>query len=294
MKNVRLFSISALVALCAVMFSGCLSPEAEFPGFQPGETYTPKIGVTYYPFIRKMKRLARPIPDYQGWTDERMSRDLRRMQESGVNWVIPVVDLTELNEFAMQRLQRFIAIRNELGPKMPQISFCLESEDYREQQMLAFLGWLTQPDLLGQQALLHWQGKVLLILGKGLENCTSHHPALAFRRTTPYARQWLWQAPASPDQQLALSPNGEQIFIQAGLVDRAQSPKRGSIVWLTPRKKGKTLRNALWQAASLRAPFICIASWNDFESGDFIEPNSLDGEHLFRTLTQETGRIQQR
>jgi hypothetical protein len=286
--------MSALLPLCAVVFSGCLSPEASFPGFQPGETYTPTIGVTYHPFIRKMKRLARPIPDYRGWTDERMSRDLRRMQESGVNWVIPVLDLTELNEFAKQRLQRFIAIRNELGSQMPQITFCLESEDYREQQILAFLGWLTQPDLLGEQALLHWQGKVLLILGKGLENCTAHHPALAFRRTTPYARQWLWEAPAAPDQKLALSPNGEQVFIQAGLVDRAQSPKRESIVWLKARKKGKTLRNALWQAASLRAEFICIASWNDFESGDFIEPNSLDGEHLFRTLIRETARVQQR
>jgi len=35
---------------------------------------------------------------------------------------------------------------------------------------------------------------------------------------------------------------------------------------------------------SLNPEFVCIASWNDFWEGHFIEPNSLDGTRLYEVL----------
>jgi hypothetical protein len=55
-------------------------------------------------------------------------------------------------------------------------------------------------------------------------------------------------------------------------------------VWELPRDKGGCLRQELARAYAARAGLICISSWNNYVAGDFIEPNSLDGEAPSKAL----------
>ena len=61
--------------------------------------------------------------------------------------------------------------------------------------------------------------------------------------------------------------------------------------WYLDRADGKTLRNRIRAAVALKPKIICVASWNDFWEGHFIEPNSLDGNKLSDVLTEEIAAV---
>ena len=42
---------------------------------------------------------------------------------------------------------------------------------------------------------------------------------------------------------------------------------------------------------ALKPKIICVASWNDFWEGHFIEPNSFDGNKLSRVLAEEIAAV---
>ena len=47
---------------------------------------------------------------------------------------------------------------------------------------------------------------------------------------------------------------------------------------------------SLRKAFLSRASVICIRSWNNFQTGSFVEPNSLDGETVLDALTEALAR----
>ncbi len=288
-KSVR---TGLLILFTGLLPVGCRTPApVEPPVFAPNEIYRPEIGLVYHPFGPAFTQdLARPVPNYQGWTSERMDRDLRRMAGCGSDFVLAVIKLDDITEDELNRYAEFFGVAERLGGSAPRIALLITTERYDRTKMAAILEWLVNSPLLGHSAWYRLGGKPLIVLGPGLNECRERHPALTFRRATDANSEWRWQLEGGPAA-LRLSKNKEQVFIRAGLVvgDTAD----GTYTWALPRNKGNTLKYFLWQAAQVRAPIICISSWNDFASGDFIEPNSLDGNQLMNRLQEELGRIRQ-
>jgi len=54
--------------------------------------------------------------------------------------------------------------------------------------------------------------------------------------------------------------------------------------WAVPRREGKTLVEALSAARAVTPAWVVVGSWNDYASGSFVEPNSLDQESVVERL----------
>ena len=61
--------------------------------------------------------------------------------------------------------------------------------------------------------------------------------------------------------------------------------------WPLPRRSGKGLRGALESLEEKRPDRVVVRSWNDFSSGDFAEPNSLDSKRMLAALTKGINRL---
>ncbi len=73
-----------------------------------------------------------------------------------------------------------------------------------------------------------------------------------------------------------VDPDRAAIRIYGGLLRGESGAEHTG--WLVPRRKGKQLRTALEIALQLQPKQIVIESWNNFQDGSFIQPNSLDGD----------------
>jgi len=288
-KMLLYMGICALVAL-----TGCKTAPLPPPEFAPGEQYRPTVAIVYYPFGKCFGRtIAEPLPNYSSWTDGRMDRDLRRISQSGVDVVALMMPLEEIGsgedaEFVLQRYSRFLELALNARPRPLSVMLCVESANYDAKNMQTALAWIVLPSTLAHKALFRADGKPLVVLANGMDACRERHPAIKFRRASPKGDEWLWDSPSSPTTQLGAGNIDRQVFIRAGLV---ASVAGGQVTWKAPRDKGKTLRYAFWHAYRARARFIVVSSWNDFVSGDFIEPNSLDKERTMETLTEEIARV---
>ncbi len=282
----------ATYAAWMVFLPGCVGPSARRPQFSDSESYRPRTGILYYPVGRCQDRtISRPMPDYRGWTNERMARDLRRIHAAEIDFVVTVIELDQLNDFYLQRLAEFVDIGHHLGPEAPKIAFCLLSfqQKYDQRKMLMFLEWMIDSGQVEQDGYFRLGGKPLVILGPGMEPYNERHPAFSFRRAFSATSEWAWGGNGEFPWSAVTGRSPEQAFVRAGrALVRGNRP---GYHWDIPRHRGRTLRNGLWDAAGKRAAIILISSWNDFSSGDFVEPNDLDQERLYRVLQREIPRL---
>ena len=261
----------------------------------PALTYTnddpPLFLMFYYPYGPGLvRKLAQPVPDYSGWPDERMVRDIDRFTNTGVDVVVVAVDADSTHEMYMQeRLSRFLGLCTEHGGKL-QVAFFLYRGDGKtpwsdlEEAGSQLVQWMVDPSVAYSPSYWRFEGRPALILDEAMTNLRISHPALKIVRTKGIGGEWNLSSPSAQGG-CVFNKNRTQAVVYGGYFTNGS--------WFLPRQRGKTLKHALWTAFEARASVICIASWNNFMRGSFVEPNNLDSTELLDVLKHEIRRTRQ-
>ena len=250
------------------------------------------VALCYYPYGSGLVRsLATPVPDYEGWTDERMQRDIGRMVSAGVDVVLLQLDLSGGGEeFRLERYRRFLeVVDQEAGDAKLTAVFWLNSVS--TSALTEFVRWHVRRGVGALGSHYRVKGQPVVMLGHGVAASPVRHPALGLRKADV------------PDADWSLGPDrGERVWVRAdgrvAVLRPGLAPADGSRTkdkrWPLPRRNGRPLWEALTSLASLEGELparIVVRSWNDFSSGDFVEPNSLDGKRMLRSLTEGIERL---
>jgi hypothetical protein len=272
--------------------SGCrtfqhLSP----PPIRYTDKAAPVFLMKYYPYRPNGYFIAQPVPNYTGWTGERMERDLGRMTLIGIDGVLVVVTPGMFaDRFRRDRLLAFISMARRTDLR---IGFFLEPGPGGSTFQREALGeWVVAAGLRSAPACMKRNGRPLFIVGPGVRLDGPNHPAVSFVHTKPVFREWRWPNPGAA-KRWHLGKPGDQVLVRAGFRG-ADGVADDEKTWTLPRSRGKTLQRQLWRAYDLRALTICISSWNDYTSGDFVEPNTLDGRAAYELLALEIARARRK
>lgn len=272
-------SARRLVLGLLVLAGGCAGPRVA--GVADGRP--PYVLVHYYPFtVSGVRTVAAPVPDYSGWDEARMRRDLDRLARAGVDVVMVSLEPNEAREPA--RMATYLEFVARAARYRLEVAFMAEAQATPAEDVQAFGAWCAS-NLPGRAGYFHYEGRPLVEIYDALEAENYDHEALTVRHTV-WAKEWYW-GPHGDDAP-PLSANGEQAMAFAGFMKNGDRPEEG---FLVEREHGERLRRQFRGAAATGARFICVASYNDFWEGHFIEPNTLDGDALLRVLTAEIARL---
>jgi len=239
----------------------------------------PVVGVVYYPYGSSLVRSGViPLPDYDGWTDERMSRDLDRMGSGALDFVIVSVDIDDaLDDFWRSRYERFAALAsNRNGPKL---CYLLTCRRYDRASVERVLGWMTRLETEYRGVFFRVGNRPLILLDKTTGAFGGMHPALSFRYTAGDTASWPF-AERSPDQ---LPDRSECACVRVPVV-------RGSVA---VRKRLRLFRQVLRDTFARCPRVVVVHSWNDFANGNVLEPTVSDGEQFIAALKDELSRLEQ-
>lgn len=283
-------TVLALLVGCATgPFAG--GPPPPVP-YARGECPTFLISYIPYPTARQ-GRQAVPVPDYHGWTDERMERDLRRLRDCGVDGLVLRLDAAILSDgFRTERLARFVRMA-DAGPSPLLLLPCiagapgLAALETSHEDLHVFL---RQIGLLEAGVAYREAGRPLVLMTAGVRATGAPHPGLAVVQIGSDASGWRIPAWNAADR-LVASPSGQTLVHAGWRGDSALVDKKGRPAWALPRARGATLVAELRTAFDARSRIIWISSWNDFGAGDFVEPNDMDGDAVYRLLQAEIRRV---
>lgn len=253
--------VCLLVLAVTVLSVGCgtlSSPKETAPDIGFTAANRPTFAVAYYPYDCCVPRhLAAPIPNYNNWTNGRMVRDLRRFREIGFATVLVCISVDQINEeFAVERVLQFIGEADRLGG--PKVVLLIGSGKTPLRRDVLARRLLTARIQASKQALQE-DGRPLVYLRPDLDVIGESHPALMFQ----------------------VMPKNEWYWAVAGTVSGQE----------LRRDKGNVLRHSIWQGYKERRPYMVI-TWNDFSTGNFVEPNSFDESLASDIVQAEIRRVE--
>ena len=272
--------VKRLLLLCGAFL--CLTGCALWPGGNrlPGysaedeaavRAWKPRLWVAYYPYEQRDERPdgARPVPDYTGWTDNRMALDVRRIRECGGDGVAVALAPKQLaSSDVLERLAHFASVADEAGLRL-----CLLLHQRTAQVPLVLDGdnlvrYLQQASLTDLPTFARGES-LLLLYDRGtirLEGTLTASSAIAVR---PVNLRESAVEDAFPV--LRIGENGGCLRTER----RAQRDE-----WPVPRLQGRELLRQLREAAETGAAEVLLQSWNCYRDGSFAEPNALDGDTM--------------
>jgi len=288
--------IFCVVMVCAlwIVAGGCASlrgalPSVSFPFGKPAAP--PKIVVRYFPYGPSLdRRFFAPVPDYRLWTDSRMVKDLDRMGAAGIDEVVVHVSSEGFGPaFRRERFGRFVVLASKPGVTRPRVVFELGADISGNVDLFsAFQAWFLHQHVGGLSAYLREEsGRPLIFFENAGNSPALRHPAIAYRGIGP-GNAWAWSHPA-PEDLLTRAGRRRVVAICAGLLSGRD--ERGRLIWKIPRHGGRTIRAELRAACNLGAETILVSSWNDFSSGDCLEPNTYDGNEMIEAFSREIQRL---
>lgn len=270
-----------LVAFTAMLIlSGC----GTFQRKEKTEGKIPAYGIHYYPYtVSAVRTTATPAVDFNDWSRKRMVRDLDKLQEAGIDIVIVSMNPEEIeNKDRISKYMEFIELAGS-KPEYPKVAFMAECYNATKKQLQDFVKWCENAGFDKMPGYFKFKGKPLVEIYEGLKDRYINSDKLSIRHTV-WRQQWYWGVAKSAET-TKMSKNGEQVMVFAGFLENGDAgPEAG---WKLERKDGETLKKRMRAAIKLNPEIICIASWNDFWEGHFIEPNSLDGDKLYEVLCEE-------
>ena len=250
---IRAFSgMSAACLIALLLFNGCQTLQGNI-----GETARPLMSIVYYPYGPAIDRsIASPHPDFSGWSDQRMRMDLRRIHRAGFDQIILRIDLPYLQNDPStyaSRVRHFIDMAHALASSdSPGIVIELDCDQILQMDidLNSVLRWVESLKLHEAHVYSKLEGLPLIRL-RG--------------ESTPKKLKHVGLAIDDNDR--------DEVRLIAGKYNRI-AMKADS--WLIPRDKGKTAIHEMKRAVQSGTSSIVLESWNDFWSGSFIQPNSLD------------------
>ena len=291
-----------LIAVFTLMLLGGCRTDKRAARLAVGQSPCPTVLVTYYAYGPSLVRSAfAPVPDYDGWPDERMERDCDRLIRSGADVVVIVLEIGELSEeVKRERVRRFAEVL-EKGRLADGLALCIgiwarapmtltgvqreESLRWLGESGLVQMGSYYRPD--GTRGALFVDDSVGQLPG---------HPALALYTGLSVSPESGGGAPGSAPPvpcSVQQGPAGVRAVVTAGSLapHAAKGHLRKAGSWTLPRAKGTTLRDGFREARAAGAGSLWVSSWNNYQRGDAIEPNTFDGSAVLKTLQREVGRL---
>jgi hypothetical protein len=270
---------------CRSNGSNSAAPTPTWP-YEAGER--PRFTMLYLPYAQNGAPLAMPSPTAYGWTDERMERDLSRLLNAGLDGLILGLQPTTFADpLQTERVLRFLDLVEGRGTTAFEVTLLLvpTSPASAAIDAEAVGRWLATHDLQRRTCLRQQDGRVMLVCPPGMALSGPPHPALYTVRIGMAGAAWAWGDPGDPARS---KPTGadRQVLVYAGWRGRtAPVDAKGRPQWDIERQGGRALEAEVRNAFNAKAGLICISSWNNYVTGDFIEPNSLDGDAVLRRLT---------
>jgi hypothetical protein len=273
--------VAALVLVTALQ--GCRSSApgqlTESLPWPYGRGERPRFYMLYLPYIQNGVPLAMPSPYTSGWTDARMERDLDRLVAVGLDGLILALQ-PEVFTDALQteRVSRFLdLIESKGGPGFSVVLMLIPPSPAAAAVDAEALGrWLATHGLLQRAGLYRHEGRVMVLCSPEVTLSGPPHPALYAVRPGSPGATWTWGDPGEPARAVPTGPE-RQVLVHAGWRGRsAPVDAKGRPRWELERRGGLTLAAEIQNAYSAKAGLICISSWNNYVTGDFVEPNSLD------------------
>ncbi len=275
-----LFAISCLLPGCQssrkVAFQHLYSPEE-----------LPEFWLEYHPYppeqLENLSPKVRAIPYFDGWTDLRMERDLRRICAAGFSTILLRISPEDMasGTFA-ERLSKFHQLASEM-PVPPSIALVLTSSAKEftlslPNAMNFFVnrGFSKLPrTLLLEQTAILFFGENINLIDKyyGLESYAKINDFLP--QVEIYRRQ--------------SGKAGCRVSAAARPLAEVSAKPENQIA--TYREKGLYLAKQLQCAFDQQAPIICVASWNNYQNANFIENNSLDQTLMLEVLQKAQGAL---
>jgi hypothetical protein len=280
--------------LLALGFCGCNSlsglgherpPVLNYP-----VDYAPLIFVLYEPYPQTQLWLEGvvPMPSYQGWTDERMTRDLNRLHQLGLHGLFLCLRPESLAEpFVIERIARFYEL---IELKHPGFSLALMIVPGQKTVISRqnIVNYLRKQGILDAECILRLNGRPCLGFAENVALTDQPISSVSIR-------QWgnEWQVRPRTGDYGQVSAHESFIWVCAGYAGaQAGLQKKMMAEWPQPRDKhGDFFRMGLRHAFAAGAAMVCIDSWNDFVSGSFIEPNNYDQELMCRVLQEEMNEL---
>ena len=263
----------------------------------PVSTYTkqslPEFMLIYHPYGSSMedRTIAAPIPEYAGWTESRMSRDLHRISNVGIDVILVQVDVTQMvvDDMAKVQLKRFYALAG-LENKNLRIALVIRasttlSNSKNSSYLSQFTKWYQKNIHNSYQSAYKQAGRSIIFLDGKFYSRNWHPIIKCVKLNSGEKSQWIYRHNGNIDN--LFSYNKSEAFVPAAYKGNCMS--KGD--WELPRKAGRTLRRQLWKCYTNKPKQIIISSWNNFSNGDFVEPNSLDGEEPYQALKKEISRL---
>jgi hypothetical protein len=261
MRNILLCNV--LFASCMILSCGCGTLISSPPSPPPPEirftaANCPVFSVAYHAYGPCMPRhLAAPIPNYSNWTNERMARDLKRFQEVGFAQVLVCLTADQANEpLVLDRVLQFLTEADRQGgPMMAMLIGPGTAPLNREALAKRLLAARIQASKLTVQE----AGRPVVFIRPGVDVVGEVHPALLFQ----------------------VIPKNEWHWVVAGTMEGRDFQ----------RENGNVLRRSMWEGYSKHRNHI-VFTWNDFDTGNFIEPNSHDGNLAMDIVQAEIRRVE--
>lgn len=245
----------------------------------------PVFGVTYHPYgVSQLRDLATPHPDYVGWTDARMERDLQRIHAIGFELVLVMYRPGSKDADRLARVRKFHGYASNLpGLQLQLVVDCFGTE---REDLKRFFNACAALNLQGFSSSLQSKRKPVLFLHNAAHIPELTHPALAIRRfhwTRPIEIKRAEGAVTGPEA----TPG--RIILPAGLADRSTLTS-SRLEWTIQRRKGRSIARAIDAAGEYGYHEIIVDSWNDYHDGSFVEPNLFDGDAVSRALQKKLAR----
>jgi len=259
-----------------------------------GHAAKPLIIAVYHPypdFATTVAAAVRPLPGYDGWSDSRMDRDMRRMRDCGINGVLLSIkpeDLADAVRFA--RIRRFYELA---AMQQPVFNVALMLGGNNELALGNVLQFIQRKGLADFPSAMAINGRKVVVFNNSVRLSQSGKDGDETFCYRHIGKDW----PTLPEGKLLCRPSATDgfVWVKAGdnhAVQDANGVPDGlneQEIWSLPRDKGRNFANRLRHALKERAAIIGIQSWNDFSDGSFMEPNTLDRNIMTTVLQRELG-----
>jgi hypothetical protein len=252
--------------------------------------YAPQVFVLYEPYPQTLAWLEGvvPVPSYQGWTDERMTRDLNRMRAIGLHGLFLCLRPESLADpFVIERISRFYDLVQTTYPGFS-VALTIVPAQKMAISRQNVVSYMRKQGIFDAECVLRLSGRPFLGFSEDI--------TLTDRPISDVSiRQWgnEWHVRPRNGDYDQVSAHESFIWVCAGFSGEQRSTQKKAMAqWPQPRDKhGDFFRMGLRRAFAAGAAIVCVDSWNDFVVGSFVEPNSYDQDLMSRVLREELAEL---
>ena len=249
--------------------------------------------VVYYPFrVTRFPDVSSkapftPVPEYDGWSVDRIDRDMSRISKSGLNGVLLAIEPSDLNDsHKLDMIRTFLAIASNL--RSFNVAFLFAPSRFTQLSRSNVSSFLKRKGLLNYSSVYRYSDNYVIFFSDNVELVAMPKPDFLYIRLDLSGSSFkdaknspgLIAYPSTSSQSEDTLSNYRVMHIFAGLVNLSNNKYQ----WIVSRRNGQCFQNNLDNVLKSSTELVVISSWNDYAQGSAIENNSLDNTLMIEIL----------